>query len=134
MKFIYIRLTVLFTAFAVVTLADFSGNISINMAATGVFLLNLAATIAVFFILWLILSLFWNKIFKDVDIDERIKAIESKSARNGYMASFLGLFAAVEPFHSFNINLPGSQALFLVLAFALVTFVVSYIYYFRRGD
>jgi uncharacterized membrane protein len=134
MRFTYIRLTILFTAFAVVILADYSGNVNINMAAMGVFLLNLAATIAAFFIVWLILSLFWNRLFKDIDIDERIKAIESKSARNGYMAAFLGLFSVVEPFHSFNTHLSGSQALFLVLAFALLTFVVSYIYYFRRGD
>jgi uncharacterized membrane protein len=132
MKYIYIRMTSLFTAFAVGVLADYYARIKMNWTGTSLFLLNLAIIAAIFFVLWLILSLFWRKIFKDIDVDERIKTIESKSARNGYIAAFLGLTAGIDPIFSSSRNSSDSLLLFLIFAISLLTFIVSFIYFFHK--
>jgi len=132
MKYIYIRMTSLFTAFAVGVLADYYARIKMNWTGTSLFLLNMAIIAAIFFVLWLILSLFWKKIFKDIDVDERIKTIESKSARNGYIAAFLGLTAGIDPIFSSSGNASDTLLLFLIFAISLLTFIVSFIYFFHK--
>ena len=132
MKYIYIRMTSLFTAFAVGVLADYYARIKMNWTGTSLFLLNMAIIAAIFFVLWLILSLFRKKIFKDIDVDERIKTIESKSARNGYIAAFLGLTAGIDPIFSSSGNASDTLLLFLIFAISLLTFIVSFIYFFHK--
>jgi uncharacterized membrane protein len=125
-------MTSLFTAFAVGVLADYYARIKMNWTGTSLFLLNMAIIAAIFFVLWLILSLFWKKIFKDIDVDERIKTIESKSARNGYIAAFLGLTAGIDPIFSSSGNASDTLLLFLIFAISLLTFIVSFIYFFHK--
>jgi|GEM_PF-2914253 hypothetical protein len=132
MKYIYIRMTSLFTAFAVGMLADYYTRINMNWTGTYLFLLNLVIIAAICLVLWLILSLFWKKIFKDIDVDERIKTIESKSARNGYIAAFLGLSAGIDPIYSSSRNASDSLLLFLIFALSVLTFIVSFIYFFHK--
>ena len=132
MKYIYIRMTSLFTAFAVGVLADYYARIKMNWTGTSLFLLNLAIIAAIFFVLWLILSLFWRKIFKDIDVDEGLRQLRVKAPETVISRAFLGLTAGIDPIFSSSRNSSDSLLLFLIFAISLLTFIVSLIYFFHK--
>jgi len=132
LKFIYIRLTTwFFTWAALLALIGLSGTLGLTMTMLRTFLLYLLGVLAVFFILWLLASIFWKRIFEDYSVDERIKLIESNSARNGFLASFLALLATVALSSDKPIE---TGYLFLIFGFSLLVFIVSFVVYFYKQD
>jgi hypothetical protein len=132
LKFIYIRLTTwFFTWAALLALIGFSGKLGLTITMLGTFSLYLLGVLAAFFILWLLSSIFWKRSFEDYSVDERIKLIESNSARNGFLASFLALVATVALSSGKPIE---SGYFFLIFGFSLLVFIVSFIIYFYKKD
>ena len=82
-----------------------------------------------FFVLFLV---YWYGIkrrrFEFIQIDERVRAITDKSARNGFIATWLGMLIFVD------FGAPDTSSLLVAVAAGLVVYIVSgFIYNFKSG-
>ena len=78
--------------------------------------------------LLLALLVAWKRRRAGIQVDERVEAITDKSARNGFIATWLAMFIFVD------FGAPDAGSLLIVVASGLAVLIVSsFFYYFKSG-
>ena len=88
-------------------------------------------SIGLFIVLFILFVIYWYGIRRkrmEVQVDERVRAVTDKSARNAFFVTWLAMFIFVD------FGAPDASSLLVVVAAGLVVYGVSYyVYSFKSG-